>query len=214
MSIVGNWQHKYLSSDCANMALLSWWGTLSWWGLLGKLSLGEFACFCCMIILLKWCHMPNIIVGKTVCRTWFVCHENTFKPLKYAIMTAADDKFCDSAKIRAKNYFFMWIICLVGQMGRSNTVSTCTARIVFPRFRDETFFTQLSTYRCDCFHDNLAQLGVTYPYTDSKQLSTYFSKLSEMNIFQRRKPKSLHHLGIYSNILLTFIHIGRKQNTT
>ena len=84
---------------------------------------------------------------------------------------------------------------------RSNMVITCTA-MFFPFFRDKTFFTHLSTYRCDCFHDNLEQLGVTYPYTDSKQLSTYFSKLSEMNVFPRRKPKSLHRLGIYSKILL------------
>ena len=50
-------------------------------------------------------------------------YKKSLLALNVPIMTAADDKFCD---------MIFRVICLVGQMGRSNTVSTCTARIIFP----------------------------------------------------------------------------------
>ena len=69
--------------------------------------------------------------------------------------------------------------------------SMLTMYIVFHVYRDESFFTLLNSHRCDCFHENLSHLGVTYPYTDSHLLKTYFSKLSQRNIITRRKTRLL-----------------------
>ncbi|KAL5012442.1 hypothetical protein ScPMuIL_010993 [Solemya velum] len=64
-------------------------------------------------------------------------------------------------------------------------------RLVLSYVKDAAFFTSMSTYRIDNLLHVLDTLGMTYPYTDSHLLHTYFSQLSKRRVIVRAQRRRL-----------------------